>query len=73
MASAGRIFEDGVNIAARLESIAEPGSICVSSSAYVDVRGKVGVEFADLGEQNFKNIARPVRATEFIRYFNEAC
>jgi len=45
------IFGDGVNIAARLESIAEPGSICISSSAYDHVRGKVGVEFADLGEQ----------------------
>jgi TolB-like protein/class 3 adenylate cyclase len=56
------IFGDGVNIAARLESIAEPGGICISSAAYDQVRGKVGVEFADLGEQNLKNIARPVRA-----------
>jgi TolB-like protein/Tfp pilus assembly protein PilF len=56
------IFGDGVNIAARLESIAEPGGICISSSAYDQVRGKVGVEFADLGELNLKNIARPVRA-----------
>jgi class 3 adenylate cyclase len=56
------IFGDGVNIAARLESIAEPGGICISSSAYDQVRGKVGVEFADLGEQDLKNIARPVRA-----------
>jgi TolB-like protein/class 3 adenylate cyclase len=55
------IFGDGVNIAARLESIAEPGGICISSSAYDQVRGKVGVEFADLGEQNLKNIAVPVR------------
>jgi TolB-like protein/class 3 adenylate cyclase/Flp pilus assembly protein TadD len=56
------IFGDGVNIAARLESIAEPGGICISSAAYDHVRGKVGVEFADLGEQNLKNIALPVRA-----------
>jgi TolB-like protein/class 3 adenylate cyclase len=56
------IFGDGVNIAARLESIAEPGGICISSSAYDYIRGKVGVEFVDLGEQNLKNIARPVRA-----------
>jgi TolB-like protein/class 3 adenylate cyclase len=55
------IFGDGVNIAARLEGIAEPGGICVSSSAYDYVTGKVGVKFADLGEQNVKNIARPVR------------
>ena len=56
------ILGDGVNIAARLEGIAEPGSICISSSAYDQVRGKVSVEFADLGEQTLKNIAHPVRA-----------
>ena len=61
------IFGDGVNIAARLESIAEPGGICISSSAYDQVRGKVGVEFTDLGEQNLKNIARPVRAYAVVR------
>jgi TolB-like protein len=56
------IFGDGVNIAARLEGIAEPGGICISSSAYDQVRGKVPIEVTDLGEQNLKNIARPVRA-----------
>ena len=56
------IFGDGVNIAARLESIAEPGGICISSSAYEQVIGKVAVEFSDLGERSLKNIARPVRA-----------
>src|SRR6266478_9316078 len=56
------IFGDGVNIAARLESIAEPGGICISSSAYEHVRGKVGAEFVDMGEQKLKNIDRPVRA-----------
>ena len=61
------IFGDGVNIAARLESIAEPGGVCISSSAYDQVRGKVGVEFADLGEQNLKNIDRPVRAYAVVR------
>ena len=61
------IFGDGVNIAARLESIAEPGGVCISSAAYDQVQGKVGVEFADLGEQNLKNIARPVRAYAVIR------
>jgi TolB-like protein len=61
------IFGDDVNIAARLESIAEPGGICISSSAYAHVRGKVGVEFSDLGEQNLKNIARPVRAYALVR------
>jgi TolB-like protein/class 3 adenylate cyclase len=56
------ILGDGVNVAARLEGIAEPGGICVSSSTYDQVRGKVDVEFADLGEQNLKNIARPIHA-----------
>src|SRR3954451_25162802 len=56
------IFGDGVNIAARLEGIAQAGGICISSSAYDQVCGKVDVEFTDLGEQNLKNIARPVRA-----------
>ncbi|MFG3595842.1 adenylate/guanylate cyclase domain-containing protein [Bradyrhizobium sp. RDI18] len=60
------IFGDGVNIAARLESIAEPGGICISSSAYDHVQGKVRAEFADLGEQNLKNIARPVRVFRVI-------
>jgi TolB-like protein len=55
------IFGDGVNIAARLESIAEPGGICISSSVCDHVRGKVAVEFADLGEQSLKNIDRLVR------------
>src|SRR5262245_49077215 len=54
------ILGDGVNIAARLEGIAEPGGICISASAYDQVRGKVAVEFADLGEQRLKNIERPV-------------
>jgi len=56
------ILGDGVNVAARLEGIAEPGGICISSSAHDQVRGKVNVEFTDLGEQSLKNIARPVRA-----------
>jgi TolB-like protein/Flp pilus assembly protein TadD len=56
------ILGDGVNVAARLEGIAQPGGICISSSAYEQVRGKVPVEFTDLGEQTLKNIARPIRA-----------
>src|SRR5215467_13201691 len=55
------ILGDGVNVAARIEGIAKPGGICVSSSAYEQVRGKVPVEFTDLGEQTLKNITRPVR------------
>src|SRR4051812_21828929 len=56
------ILGDGVNIAARLESIAEPGGICLSAAAFDQVREKVKFGFADLGEQRLKNIARPVRA-----------
>jgi len=63
------IFGDGVNIAARLESIAEPGAIWISSSAYDHVLGKVQAEFVDMGEQRLKNINRPVRA---FRVLNDA-
>lgn len=59
---ANDIFGDGVNIAARLEGIAEPGGICISASAHDQVRGKIDIEFTDLGEHSLKNIARPVRA-----------
>ena len=60
------IFGDGVNIAARLEGIAQPGGICLSSWAHDQVYGKIGVDFADLGEQSLKNIGRPVRAYAVI-------
>src|SRR5580700_3492307 len=55
------ILGDGVNIAARLEGIGEPGGICVSDDAYRQVQGKIAAEFIDEGEQALKNIARPVR------------
>src|SRR6266436_3999738 len=55
------ILGDGVNLAARLEGIAEPGGICVSEDAFRQVRGKIETEFLDSGEQALKNIARPVR------------
>ena len=57
----GDIFGDGVNIAARLEGIAEPGGICVSSRVQEDAVGKLGLTFDDMGEQSLKNISRPVR------------
>jgi adenylate cyclase len=57
----GDIFGDGVNIAARLEGIAEPGCVCISEDAYRQVRGKIDVAFEDCGEQRLKNIAQPVR------------
>jgi TolB-like protein len=55
------LLGDGVNVAARLEGIAEPGGICISEAAYQQVRDKVDVRFQDAGEQQLKNIARPVR------------
>ena len=55
------ILGDGVNIAARLEGIAEPGGICISEDAFRQVRDKVEAEFVDIGEQLLKNIARPLR------------
>jgi adenylate cyclase len=57
----GDIFGDGVNLAARLEGLAEPGGICVSGRVHADAAGKVDVAFDDLGEQSLKNIARPLR------------
>jgi TolB-like protein/class 3 adenylate cyclase/tetratricopeptide (TPR) repeat protein len=56
------IFGDGVNIAARLEGIAEPGGICISDDAQRQVRGKVDFAFGDLGLRTLKNIAEPMRA-----------
>ncbi|HEY6984119.1 adenylate/guanylate cyclase domain-containing protein [Reyranella sp.] len=56
------ILGDGVNIASRLESIAEPGGICISESSYQQVRDKLDIHFEDMGEQQLKHIARPVRA-----------
>jgi TolB-like protein len=57
----GDIFGDGVNVAARLEAIAEPGGICVSDDAHRQIRDKLDIVFDDAGEQNLKNIERPVR------------
>src|SRR6185437_12273046 len=56
------IFGDGVNIAARLEGIAEPGGVCMSDDTYRQVRGKVEIACYDLGLQTLKNIAEPMRA-----------
>ena len=55
------IFGDGVNIAVRLEGIAEPGGICISDDAHRQVRGKVDITFEDTGPQSLKNIAEPMR------------
>jgi TolB-like protein/class 3 adenylate cyclase len=57
----GDIFGEGVNIAARLESMAEPGGVCISGKVYTEIEGKLPATFDDLGEQTVKNIARPIR------------
>src|SRR5215510_12623062 len=57
----GDIFGDGVNVAARLEGLAEPGGICVSAPVQEDAAGKLNLAFEDMGEQRLKNISRPVR------------
>ena len=64
--SDGDLMGDGVNIAARLEGICEPGGICISEDAYRQVRDKIGAECTDLGDKELKNIARPVRAYRVI-------
>jgi hypothetical protein len=56
------IFGDGVNVAARLEALAEPGGVLVSNTVHDQVRDRLPFAFEDLGEQSVKNIARPVRA-----------
>jgi len=56
------IFGDGVNIAARLEGIAEPGGVCVSDDAQRQIRGKIDIAFEEMGSQTLKNIAEPMRA-----------
>ena len=58
----GALYGDGVNVAARLEALAEPGGICISRSVRDQVRDKMDVTLEDLGEHEVKNIARPLRA-----------
>jgi TolB-like protein/class 3 adenylate cyclase len=62
----GDIFGDGVNVAARLEGLAEPGGICVSARVQEDAAGKLDLVFEDIGEQQLKNIARAVRAYRVV-------
>ena len=57
----GRIYGDGVNIAARVESLAEPGGVSISGSAYDQISNKLGLEFENLGEHDVKNISTPIR------------
>ena len=60
------IFGDGVNVAARLEALAEPGGICVSGRVQEDAYGKLDIPFEDMGEQTLKNISRPVRVFRVV-------
>src|SRR5471030_2328069 len=57
----GDIYGDGVNIAARVETLASPGAICLSDNTYQQIKGKLALEVSDMGEQQLKNIAQPVR------------
>ncbi len=66
-ARGGRIYGDGVNVAARLEALAEPGGICVSAVVHEEVAGKVRATHEDLGEREVKNIPRPIRVYRLRR------
>src|SRR5450756_1684091 len=57
----GDIYGDGVNIAARVETLAVAGAICLSDNAYQQIKGKLALDVSDMGEQQLKNIAQPVR------------
>jgi hypothetical protein len=61
-----QIYGDGVNVAARLESLAEPGGICISGTVHEQVRDKLALGYEDAGEQEVKNIARPVRVWRVV-------
>jgi adenylate cyclase len=57
----GDVYGDGVNIAARIEPLAEPGALCLSDNAYQQIKGKLSIDITDMGEQQLKNIGQPVR------------
>jgi class 3 adenylate cyclase len=60
MVDGEQIYGDGVNIAARLEALADPGGICISGTVYEQIENKLSLQYENLGEQTVKNIARPV-------------
>lgn len=64
----GRIYGDGVNIAARLESICEGGGICISGTAFEHIEHKLDLEFEDLGNHEVKNIEKPLRVYRVLSY-----
>src|SRR6202048_4712774 len=61
MVEGDQIYGDGINVAARLESLADPGGVCISGKVHEEIRSKLSLGYEDLGEQTVKNIARPVR------------
>src|SRR3984957_5267086 len=66
MVEGAQIYGDGVNVAARLESLAEPGGICISNTVHDQVSTKLAFNYADLGDQAVKNIANPVRVYRLL-------
>jgi len=62
----GEIFGDGVNIAARLQALAQPGTVCISHNVYEQVRDKVNLDYRPLGSYHVKNIAKPVRVFRLL-------
>src|SRR6266852_927575 len=66
MVEGEQIYGDGVNIAARLEALAEAGGICISGSVYEQVKNKLALQYEDQGEQQVKNIAEPVRVWRVV-------
>jgi adenylate cyclase len=66
MVEGGDLFGDGVNVAARLEGVAQPGGICISGSAFDQVKNKLSIRFEDIGPQTVKNIAEPVPAFRVV-------
>src|SRR4029077_3127712 len=66
MVEGEQIYGDGVNVAARLESLADPGGICISGTVHEQVRDKLGLGYEDRGEQAVKNIARPIHVWRVV-------
>jgi TolB-like protein/class 3 adenylate cyclase/Tfp pilus assembly protein PilF len=64
----GRIYGDGVNIAARVESLAEAGGICISGRAHTQIENKLGLEYEDLGKHEVKNISRPIQVYRVLSF-----
>ena len=62
----GDLLGDGVNVAARIQTIAEPGGICISSSVYDQIRNKLSLQFKALGDRSFKNIGQPIRTFSVV-------